>query len=102
MDRATRYERSLVAILFFSWGTVFFDRMAQAYLAPYFAPEFGLNHEQVGTLASVLALCCAVSTFFFGALSDRVGRKPVLVPACSPFQCCPRCPEWRTPFPNCS
>jgi predicted MFS family arabinose efflux permease len=85
MDRATRYERTLVAILFFSWGTVFFDRMAQMYLAPYFAPEFGLNHTQVGTLASVLALCWAVSTFFFGALSDRVGRKPVLVPAVFAF-----------------
>jgi len=85
MDRATRYERMLVTILFFSWGTVFFDRMAQMYLAPYFAPEFGLNHQQVGTLASVLALCWAGSTFFFGALSDRVGRKPVLVPAVFAF-----------------
>jgi len=85
MDRATRYERTLVAILFFSWGTVFFDRMAQMYLAPYFAPEFGLNHQQVGTLASVLALCWAGSTLFFGALSDRVGRKRVLVPAVFAF-----------------
>jgi MFS family permease len=85
MERATRYERTLVAILFFSWGTVFFDRMAQMYLAPYFAPEFHLNHKQVGTLASALALCWAVSTFFFGALSDRVGRKPVLVPAVFAF-----------------
>ena len=85
MDRATRYERTLVGILFFSWGTVFFDRMAQMYLAPYFAPEFGLSHEQVGKLASVLALCWAASTFCLGALSDRVGRKPVLVPAVFAF-----------------
>src|SRR5580698_7948372 len=82
---ARRYENTLVAILFFTWGTVFLDRMSQMYLAPYFAPEFHLSHGQIGTLASVLAVAWAASTFFFGALSDRVGRKPVLVPAVFAF-----------------
>jgi predicted MFS family arabinose efflux permease len=81
MDSARRYENSLIAILFFTWGTVFLDRMSQMYLAPYFAPEFHLTSEQVGTLASVLAIAWAASTFFFGALSDRVGRRPILIPA---------------------
>jgi predicted MFS family arabinose efflux permease len=81
MDPSKRYERTLVAILFFTWGTVFLDRMSPLYLAPYFAPEFHLNAAQIGMLASVLAITWAVSTFFFGALSDRVGRKRVLIPA---------------------
>jgi len=81
MDSSRRYENTLVAILFFTWGTVFLDRMSQLYLAPYFAPEFHLSHQQIGSLASVLAITWAASTFFFGALSDRVGRKLVLVPA---------------------
>jgi MFS family permease len=81
MDSSTRYERALVGILFFTWGTVFLDRMSPLYLAPYFAPEFHLRNTQIGTLASVLAITWAASTFFFGALSDRVGRKRVLVPA---------------------
>jgi predicted MFS family arabinose efflux permease len=81
MDPSRRYENTLVAILFFTWGTVFLDRMSQMYLAPYFAPEFHLSHQQIGSLASVLAITWAASTFFFGALSDRVGRKRVLVPA---------------------
>jgi MFS family permease len=85
MGQSRRYENSLVAILFFTWGTVFLDRMSQLYLAPYFAPEFHLSHEQVGTVASVLAITWAASTFVFGALSDRVGRKPVLVPAVFAF-----------------
>jgi predicted MFS family arabinose efflux permease len=80
MDRS-RYEIRLVAILFFTWGTVFLGRMSALYLAPYFAPEFHLSHQQVGTVASVLAITWAISTLVFGALSDRVGRKPVLVPA---------------------
>ena len=81
MDSSRRYENTLVAILFFTWGTVFLDRMSQLYLAPYFAPEFHLSHQQIGSLASVLAITWAASTFFFGALSDRVGRKRVLIPA---------------------
>ena len=81
MSSSKRYERTLVAILFFTWGTVFLDRMSPLYLAPYFAPEFHLSHAQIGTLASVLAITWAGSTFFFGALSDRVGRKRVLIPA---------------------
>lgn len=80
MDSAKRYENTLVAILFFSWGTVFLDRTSQHYLAPYFAPEFHLSHQQIGLLGSVVAVTWAVSTLFFGALSDRVGRKPILVP----------------------
>ncbi|MFZ0038977.1 MAG: MFS transporter [Candidatus Acidiferrales bacterium] len=80
-----RYESSLVAMLFVTWGTVFLDRMAQLYLAPYIAPEFHLNHEQIGLLASVLAITWAFSTLFFGALSDRVGRRPILIPAVFAF-----------------
>jgi predicted MFS family arabinose efflux permease len=85
MDRSRRSETSLVAILFFTWGTVFLGRMSALYLAPYFAPEFHLSHGQVGTVASVLAITWAISTFVFGALSDRVGRKPVLLPAVFAF-----------------
>ena len=80
-----RYESSLVAMLFVTWGTVFLDRMAQLYLAPYIAPEFNLSHEQIGLLASVLAITWAISTLFFGALSDRVGRRPILIPAVFAF-----------------
>ncbi len=75
------YENLLVLILFLTWGTVFLDRMSQLYLAPYFAPEFRLTSEQIGFLASVTAIAWAISGFFFGALSDRHGRRPVLVPA---------------------
>lgn len=85
MDGSRRYENTLIAILFFTWGTVFLDRMSQMYLAPSFAPEFHLNPKQIGTLASVLAITWAVSTFLFGALSDRLGRKAILVPAVFAF-----------------
>ena len=81
MDQARRYENTLVGILFFSWGTVFLDRMSQLYLAPDIAREFSLSHEQIGLLASVLAITWAASALLFGAVSDRVGRRKILIPA---------------------
>ncbi|HKQ88951.1 MAG TPA: MFS transporter, partial [Candidatus Acidoferrales bacterium] len=74
------YENTVVGILFFTWGTVFLDRMSQLYLAPYFAPEFHLSEAQVGFLASVVAASWAVSSLIFGAVSDRFGRRTVLIP----------------------
>jgi predicted MFS family arabinose efflux permease len=78
---AQNYENTLVGIIFFSWGTVFLDRMSQLYLAPDIAREFHLSHEQIGLLASVLAITWAVSSLFFGAVSDRFGRRKILIPA---------------------
>ena len=73
-------ERTMVAILFATWGVVFLDRMALLYLAPYIAPDLGLTESEVGLLAGIVAITWAVSALVFGAVSDRVGRKSVLVP----------------------
>jgi len=73
-------ENTVVAIMFVTWGVVFLDRMAVLYLAPFIAPDLHLSEAQIGSLAGVIALCWAVSALAFGAISDRVGRKAVLVP----------------------
>ena len=75
------YETLLVILVFLTWGTVFLDRMSLLYLAPFIVPSLHLSHSQVGLLASSLALAWAFSSLIFGAISDRVGRRPVLVPA---------------------
>ncbi|HSM85195.1 MAG TPA: MFS transporter [Candidatus Limnocylindrales bacterium] len=80
-----RYEFALVVLFFFTWGTVFLDRMSVLYLAPFIAPDLHLSHEQVGLLASSLAVSWALSSLLFGAISDRIGRRPVLVPAVFAF-----------------
>lgn len=81
----SRYEAFVVGLMFLTWGTVFLDRMAELYLAPFIAKDFGLSAGQIGALASVLAATWAFSSFGLGALSDRVGRKRVLVPAVFAF-----------------
>ncbi|MGC1491519.1 MAG: MFS transporter [Candidatus Acidiferrum sp.] len=81
MPTTKRYQTGLVILFFFTWGSVFLSRMSVLYLAPFIAPDLHLNHEQVGLLASALALAWAASGLIFGAISDRIGRRPVLIPA---------------------
>ena len=79
------YEFTLVVLLFVTWGTVFLDRMSVLYLAPYVAPALHLSRAQVGLVASSLAVAWALSGLVVGAISDRVGRRPVLLPAVFAF-----------------
>ena len=79
------YEIGLVVLLFLTWGTVFLDRMSLLYLAPFIAPDLRLSHTQVGLLVSGLAIAWALSGLVLGAISDRIGRRPVLVPAVFAF-----------------
>lgn len=75
-----KYEKLMVAVMFAAWGSVFLDRMAMLYLAPFVAPDLHLSHEDIGLLASATSVTWAVSSLLFGAISDRYGRKLVLVP----------------------
>ena len=66
----------LLAVLF---GIVGLDRLVIVYLFPILIPELGLSNTQAGAIASVLALTWALSTYVLGGVSDRHGRKKVLI-----------------------
>lgn len=70
----------MVAIMFGTWGAVFLDRMTQLYLSPYIVPELRLSGQQVGFLTGVTAVTWGISTFIFGPISDRFGRRKILIP----------------------
>ncbi len=70
--------RALVPI----YLTVFVDVLALTLvlpLLPYYAQHFGASATQVGLLFAVFSLCQLVSGPILGRISDRLGRKPVLV-----------------------
>jgi MFS transporter, DHA1 family, tetracycline resistance protein len=48
-------------------------------LLPFYAERMGASATQVGLLVSVYALCQLVSGPLLGRLSDRTGRKPLLL-----------------------
>lgn len=83
------YENTLLCVLFLTFGFVFFDRLALAFLFPFMANELQLSNSHLGMLSSVLALAWALSGALVGAWSDRRGvRKPLLIIAVILFSLC--------------
>lgn len=78
--RGGHYENVLLAVLFSTFGFVFFDRLALNYLTPFFKDDLGLDNAEIGLLGGIPALTWAVAGLCVGLLSDRVDRrKPLLV-----------------------
>ncbi len=48
-------------------------------ILPFYVQSFGVSDFGITMLFSVFALCSFVSSPFLGALSDRIGRRPVLI-----------------------
>lgn len=71
---ARRYEGLLVATFFFTWGFVFLDRLAIAYLAPTLVDKFGLHKAQVGMFGTVSTGCYALATILFSVTAARIRR----------------------------
>lgn len=69
------YQVTLVVLLSLTFGIVFFDRNALAFLMPFVQPDLRLTNTQVGLLSSGLSLTWALAGIFIGAASDRTGRR---------------------------
>ncbi|MCO7058364.1 MFS transporter [Pseudomonas juntendi] len=77
--KSMTYEFKIVLLLALLFGIVGLDRFVVLYLFPVIIPELGLNNMQAGAVASVLAFTWAISTWVLGSLSDKYGRKRVLI-----------------------
>lgn len=75
------YIHTMVGLYFFAWGFSAFDRLLIASLFPFLLPEFHLNFTKAGLLMTVMSIGYIVMTFTGGMLSDRYGRKKVILPA---------------------
>lgn len=76
-----RYENGIVLMMFLTFGFVFMERLSVVFLFPFIAEDLKLNNAQIGMIASVLAICWAISGWVFGSISDvSGGRKKILLP----------------------
>lgn len=79
------YEWKAVALLAVSFGLVGLDRMVLAPLFPFMMKDLRLNYQDLGNLVGILGVFWGLSAFLMGGLSDRLGRRKVLVPAIIAF-----------------
>jgi len=77
----TSYEWKIILVLSLTFGLVGLDRFILPVLFPAFMGELGLTYEDLGNLVGILAVFWGISAFAMGFLSDRVGRRKVLIPA---------------------
>lgn len=77
----TGYEWKIILVLSLTFGLVGLDRFILPVLFPAFMEELGLTYEDLGNLVGILAVFWGLSAFAMGFLSDRVGRRKVLIPA---------------------
>jgi MFS family permease len=75
------YEFKVVALMTIGFGLVGLDRFIINPLFPVIQKELNLNYQDLGLISGILALAWGLSSAMSGPMSDRYGRKRVLVPA---------------------
>lgn len=78
---SSSYEWKAILLLSLGFGLVSLDRWIIAPLFPTMMKDLHLNYQDLGNITAVLALTWGVSSVFLGGLSDKLGRRKVLIPA---------------------
>jgi MFS family permease len=81
MKKFWQYEFTVVAIHWFILGFVSLDRLLIAYVFPVLLPELKMDFTQAGFIMSIVGLTWGITCAFGGAISDKYGRKRVIIPA---------------------
>src|SRR3974390_3684878 len=75
-----KYEWRTVALLMFGFGLVGLDRFAINPLFPAMMKDLHLTYQDLGNLSAVLAVAWGIAAVYTGGISDRLGRRRVLIP----------------------
>jgi predicted MFS family arabinose efflux permease len=75
------YEFKAVLLLTVGFGLVGLDRWILPPLFPTMMVDLKLDYQDLGNLVGMLGVAWGVSAIIIGSLSDRLGRRRVLVPA---------------------
>ena len=74
-------EIKSVSVLALGFGLVGVDRYLISTMYPVIAKDLHLGYGDIGTITGALAIAWAIAALWMGNLSDRIGRRRVLVGA---------------------
>ena len=80
-DGDPSYEWKAVALLSVGFGLVGLDRWIIAPLAPSIIADLGISPPLINVLIAILGTTWGVAAVAMGSLSDRIGRRKVMLPA---------------------
>ena len=78
----------LVATYTFCWGFAALDRLLIAMLFPFVIPYFHMDFAQAGLVMTCMSVVYLIMASLGGALSDKYGRKKVILPSVIIFSLC--------------
>jgi len=84
-DGDPSYEWKAVALLSVGFGLVGLDRWIIAPLAPSIIADLGISPPLINVLIAILGTTWGVAAVAMGSLSDRIGRRKVMLPAILAF-----------------
>jgi len=75
------YERKTLVLLAIGFGLVGLDRWIIAPLFPHMMKDLGLSYQQLGSLIGILSIAWGVCSIAMGRLSDKIGRRKIMIVA---------------------
>ena len=80
-DHDPKYEWRAVVLLSLGFGLVGLDRWIIAPLAPSIMRDLGISLPHINVLIAILGTTWGFAAVVMGSLSDRIGRRKVMLPA---------------------
>jgi predicted MFS family arabinose efflux permease len=75
------YEWKAVTLLGLGFGLVGLDRWIIAPLFPFMMKDLHLSYQDLGNLVGILGICWGIFAAVMGGVSDKIGRRKVLIPS---------------------